>query len=133
MNRGLFLRFRKQHFTGGYSKDFFHNCIFVNRFHHPEGAGGNIQIGNPENAVFLSNRQQVVVGLFIQKVIFDNHTRGNHPNDIAFHQTLCGGGVFHLITDSDFISVVDEPGDVGFCGTHGDSAHGDRLGIFLVP
>ena len=60
---------------------------------------------------------------------------GNHADDVATDNafgergppmaSLAFGGIFHLLADGDFMSCLDEFGDIVVRGVKGHPAHGD--------
>ena len=90
-------------------------------------AGGNVAERHTGGPGVHVNTAEEVAGLVIQTRGVDDRSRRHHPDDVPLHQPLGGGGILHLLADSDLVALGDEPGDVGLAGVVGDAAHGHLL------
>ncbi len=78
------------------------------------------------------NCQNKIVGAFIQKRIINDHSGGNDPHNITFYQPFGTCRIFNLIANRNFLTVIDQPGDIHGNSPMGYTAHGHRRFLFLI-
>ncbi len=104
----------------------------------PEGGGcdkggGDIAEADPGRASVAVHGAEIVIGLFVEQVGFDEGAGGDDADDLPLHQILGQLRVLHLLADRHLIALFDEAADIGFGGMVGDAAHGSPLLLSAVP
>ncbi len=129
-------RFRHQDFLG---RQFFQfvgqlrGGMLALNFGDFEHARRHVQGGQAHPRAPKMNGDEVMGALGVQQGIVEHRAGGDDPDDVAFHQPLGLPGIFHLLANGDFLSGLDQFGDVKVGGVMGDSAHGDGMGLVFVP
>lgn len=103
-----------------------------------ELGGMNFTSGNIRHcqAILLPLRtdggDEVILSL-IEHTGLHQGTRGDNPDHLPLDHALGKPGVLHLLTDGNFVSFFDQPGDISFTAVIGYAAHGRTLLLTAVP
>ena len=127
-----------QNFPGGKTGKFTADLLLqfpvvVGQQRGMELTGGDIGKAQACLSVFHTDRGQIIVLSLIQHTVFQHGTRRHHPDNAPLYQPLCGGWVFHLLTDGHFIAFLHQPGQIGLIAVKRHAAHGRPLFQPAVP
>ena len=99
----------------------------------PAFAGGHICQHCVQFLIFFQNINQVIVGLIGNGIFKKNGARRDDTNHIPLHQPLCLLRILQLLTDSHFVALGHQPGNIGIHAVIGHTAHGSLLLLGLGP
>ena len=77
-------------------------------------------------------RLLITVTIHRQKRFVKDHSGRDDPHNIPFDQSFGGCRIFNLIANRNFITVIDQPGDIPGNSPMGYTAHGHRRFLFLI-
>ncbi len=79
------------------------------------------------------NGHQVIIGLGLEEVVLQDHSRSYNSNNFSADEPLGLRGLFHLFADGDLESPVNQLLNVTRGRVVRDSAEGNRVFLALIP
>ncbi len=95
-------------------------------------SGGNIRKADAGLHAGNTERTDVIVARLVQHTAFQHGAGCNDADDIPFDQSLRKGGILHLFTDGNLISLGNQARNIAFVTVKRDTAHGCPLRLAAV-
>ena len=97
-------------------------------------SGSRRNIGKADTRFFSGavNGCNVVVLVILQHALLNDRAGSDNADDIAFDKAFGGGGIFHLLTDGNFVPFFNQPRHVRLIGMERHAAHRRALLLSAV-